>query len=177
MQTKIEAITLIKHLNLTKHVEGGYYSETTKSKIELETTDRKLNNESNTKRSLFTSIYWLLEKQNPILYLAKNTSDLLHYYHGGCSTKLFFVSPEGKLEKHILGMNIEQGERPQILCPGGYWKAGELILTEESQDWAFWGEAVYPGFDYVDLEIGTSKTIETWSTDVQQQMKKYIVPH
>ena len=170
---------LIKELSLIQHVEGGYFFQTTENTRKINTPNRKNNSSTGEKtRSLFTSIYWLLEEKNPYLYLAKNTSDLLHYYHGGCSTKLFFVDPSGNLETHVLGMNVEKGERPQILCPGGYWKAGELILDEKnSEKWAFWGEAVYPGFDYVDLEIGNERTIESWSDEIQQKMKKYLAPH
>ena len=60
------------HLDLTEHIEGGYYRRSYCS-------DKKLN--TNTGQALASSIYYLLTTKRPTGHFHKNTSDILHFYH------------------------------------------------------------------------------------------------
>ena len=108
---------LIEKLNLTKHIEGGYFSETHRSADPISTPDRV-----DASRSVFTSIFYLLTDDRPMNHLHRNKSDIMHYFQAGSAFSYILVTPDGELRRVKLGMDLEAGELPQLLVPGGYWK-------------------------------------------------------
>lgn len=157
---------LIQQLSLEKHIEGGYFVETYRSE-ETVSTDREGN-----KRSILTSIYYLLTDDRPINYLHKNKSDILHYFHLGSPITYITVSPQGKLKKTKLGSNIAQGEVLQLLVPGGYWKTAVL----EEGEFGLLGESVSPGFEYKDMEIAKSESFRSIFPNLVDEVAPYIQP-
>ncbi|XP_070543819.1 uncharacterized protein [Ptychodera flava] len=167
---QLEVKQMIETLQLQPHMEGGYYAETFRSPLKLNTswssTDAVkkssldlANNDSvvtNTcQRNVCTSIVYLLTKQYPICYWHKNRSDIIRYFHGGGSVKVITIDDVGLLQTVRLGGNIEAGDRLQIVTKGGNWEA--LMLVDG--DWALQGEAVAPGFDYLDMKLGTRELL------------------
>ena len=68
---------IIQRLGLIEHVEGGYFAETYRSDIDID-TDR-----AEKKRSILTSIYYMLTSDRPIDHFHCNQSDILHYFQAG----------------------------------------------------------------------------------------------
>ncbi len=155
---------LIEHFSLVEHIEGGYFSETYRSTYSVE-TEREGNN-----RNVLTSIYYLLTDDRPIDHFHKNQSDIMHYFHCGSPITYLILDTSGKLNKVKLGLDIAQGEQPQLLVPGGYWKAAVL----ESGEFGFLGEAVAPGFDYRDMEIATVAKFQEHFPNIWQELVPYI---
>ncbi len=139
---------LIQQLSLQKHSEGGYYSESYRSPITIQTHRIGID------RATMTSIYYLLTDDSPIDVLHLNKSDIIHYFHLGSPITYLVVDPEGILQKFTLGLDLNKGELPQLLIPGDYWKAAVLKKGE----FGLLGEAVAPGFDSRDREFADSKT-------------------
>lgn len=135
----------IDKLGLIKHPEGGWFKEVYRSD-EIITADA-LNDRFSSERSISTSIFFLLEKDEFSAF-HKIKSDELWHFHAGSSLKLFMISPAGKLTEKKLGLNIERKERPQVIVPNGYYFAaksnGEFTLS---------GCTVAPGFDFEDFEM------------------------
>ncbi|MEO0540770.1 MAG: cupin domain-containing protein [Cyanobacteria bacterium P01_A01_bin.105] len=156
--------TIISQLGLVEHVEGGYFAETHRS-AETLTTDRV-----GQSRNVLTSIYYLLTDDRPIDHLHKNQSDILHYFQAGSPITYLLITPEGQLERHVLGLDLAAGEVPQLLVPGGYWKAAVL----ESGEYGLLGEAVAPGFDYRDMEIAIANNIQTSFPDHWEKISPYV---
>ncbi|WP_017325850.1 cupin domain-containing protein [Synechococcus sp. PCC 7336] len=140
---------LIGRLSLVEHIEGGYFVETYRSQQDI-STERTGSN-----RSVMTSIYYLLTDDRPIDCLHKNRSDIMHYFHAGSPITYILLTPDGQFQKVKLGLDLANGEVPQLLVPGGYWKAATL----EAGEFGLIGEAVAPGFDYRDMEVATSEAI------------------
>ena len=155
---------LIQQLSLTKHIEGGYFIETYRSKATLP-TDRV-----DCDRNILTSIYYLLTDDRPIDHLHRNQSDILHYFQAGSPITYFLVSSTGKLEKVKLGLNFAAGEVGQLLVPGGYWKAAVL----ESGEYGLLGESVAPGFDYRDMEIAKPDTFKADFPHLWTELSAYV---
>lgn len=160
---------LIQQLALSEHMEGGYFAETHRSAESL-TTDRVGGT-----RAILTSIYYLLTDDRPVDHFHRNQSDILHYFHAGASITYWLLPPDGNLQKVRLGMNLAQGDVPQLLVPGGYWKAAVL----ESGEFGLLGEAVAPGFDYRDMEIARAEDFRAWFPDIWEELAPYVkaVPH
>ena len=143
--TANEIISLLK---LEAHPrEGGWFRRTYTSHL---TTDTP-----NGKRQLASAIYYLLTTDQPVGYLHRNKSNIVHCYHLGAPIRYSVINSSGKLETTILGPDINQGHVPQLLVPGGLWKATEML----SGDYALITEVVAPGFDYEDNEVATADVI------------------
>ncbi|YAF98396.1 MAG: cupin domain-containing protein [Nodularia sp. CChRGM 3473] len=155
---------LIQKFSLQMHPEGGYYAETYRSDMMIE-TDRE-----GQQRSAMTSIYYLLTDDSPIDYFHLNKSDILHYFHLGSPVTYLLIHPNGTLQKCKLGLDINKGEVPQLLVPGGYWKAGVL----EEGEFGLLGEAVAPGFDFRDMELGQPEYFRQQFPHIWDRVVPYI---
>ena len=151
--------SLIQSLNLTPHIEGGYFTRTYQSPIENDT------------RPLMTSIFYMLTSDRPIGHFHKNKSDIMHYFHLGSPMTYLTISPEGILEKSTLGPDIANGHVLQLLVKGGYWKASAL----EQGEFGLLSEAVAPGFDYKNMSIAKRDDMQKQFPHLWQDIAKYIV--
>lgn len=136
---------LITALELIPHQEGGYFAETYRSHQKL-TTERE-----GQARNLCTSIFYMLTEDRPLGMFHCNQSDVIHYFHEGAPLRYTLVSPEGHVSVHWLGPDVTAGHTLQLIVPGGWWKATELVEGE----YGLLGESVAPGFDYRDNELAT----------------------
>ena len=150
----------MERLSLLEHLEGGYFAENYRSPTSMET------NREGKERAVLTSIYYMLTDDRPIDRFHKNQSDIIHYFHAGSAITYLIVSPQGDLQTAKLGLDINRGEVPQLLVPGGFWKAAVL----ETGEFGLLGEAVAPGFDYRDMEIGKAEKFNFWFPDLWAQL-------
>jgi len=133
----------IQLLNMQKHPEGGYYSETYRSSLELDFAG------FTGKRSLCTSIFFLLTAgQHSALHRIK--SDEIWYHQDGDSIEIIEIDEEGREIITVLGKNLMSGEKLQHVVKAGRWFGARL-----SGDAAFClaGCQVSPGFDFRDFEL------------------------
>ncbi len=154
----------IERLSLVEHVEGGYFAETYRA-IETIPTARE-----GSDRSTMTSIYYLLTDDRPIDHLHQNQSDIVHYFHAGSPITYLLIAPDGTLSRVKLGLDLTQGETPQLCVPGGYWKAAVL----EAGEYGLIGEAVAPGFDYRDMTIAKAAEIKALFPDLWSELTAYV---
>lgn len=143
----------IEALGLEAHPEGGFYKQTYVSEENI--TDIELSGSFDGKRKLYSSIYFLLTDKN-ISHFHRLKSDELWYFHGGNSLTVHVITEAGEYLQHKLGLNIEGGERPQILVP----KNSIFGSTVDSQDsYALVGCMVSPGFEFKDFEMFTQSEL------------------
>lgn len=96
-----------------------------------------------------TSIYFLLEPDSPTMLHRLPGPELFHFY-AGAPAKIHILGPEpGEARHPMLGIGLEEGERPQILVPGGTWQAAETTGS-----WSLVGTTMAPGFHWDRFEIG-----------------------
>ena len=138
-------------LNLSGHVEGGYYRRT------YQADHRELVPTSGGDRYLMTSIYYMLTRQSPIGHFHCNTSDIMHYYHLGDPVRYTLIYPDGKLETVVMGSDVTHGQVLQLMVKGGIWKASELLSNEYG--YGLISEAVSPGFDFADMTLGEKQKL------------------
>lgn len=119
------------------------------------------------RRNALTSIFWVPTSKDPVLMLAKNCSDHVHYYHGGLPFRYFLFDPSSKeFTTIVLGPELHKGHVLQLPVKGGIWKCGKIEIGEEQSsgsssdyDYALIGEAVAPGFDFHDFSWITQEMI------------------
>jgi len=155
---------LIEKLSLAAHIEGGYFSRTYGSDIKADLPSYP------EPRRLLSSIFYMLTDDNPIGYLHKNKSDIIHYFHGGSPLTYVILHPDGHLEKKTLGFDLDKGQQLQLIVRGGCWKASEL----ESGEFGLISEAVAPGFEYEDMELADQETIRNRFPLLWDRIAKYV---
>ncbi len=155
------ATEIIDRLKLERHVEGGWFRETYRSEESVSCSDRV-----GGERSLLTTIHYLLESSEPYAVLHRNRSDIVHFHEGGGVIRYLTLSPEGKLEESFVGPGYDR----QLIVPGGYWKATELV----SGDWGMVGEAVSPGFDYLDMEMDDGIWVRANFPEHEDELKPFF---
>ncbi|MFT6989140.1 MAG: purine nucleoside permease/predicted cupin superfamily sugar epimerase [Paraglaciecola sp.] len=143
----LTAKQLAKALNLEAHVEGGYFRQTFKA------DHRATISTENGDRVTMTSIYYLLTAESPIGHFHMNQSDIMHYFHMGDPITYYMINSDGSLQKTILGPDPTQGHQMQMLVKGGTWKASKTS-TDGKYGYGLIGEAVAPGFEYADMQLG-----------------------
>ena len=144
MQNRVRE--LIDRFNLQAHPEGGFYSEEYRSEISLPTVDRQL----------MTSIYFLLPSEH-VSNFHRIKSDELWFFHEGSPLTVHTLDENGHTE-HLVGLDIENGQRPQLLV-----KADTIFgsTVNEARSYSFVSCVVAPGFDFRDFELFTSKELLT----------------
>lgn len=129
---------LVKELDLIPHPEGGFYRETYRSEETIK----------GGKRSLMTSIYFLLTSEN-VSHFHRIKSDELWYYHGGSPLVVHILDAAGH-HQHIVGNDPEKGYLPQFLVPKNTI-FGSTVLEKNS--YSLVSCVVAPGFDFADFEL------------------------
>ncbi|HEX9026147.1 MAG TPA: cupin domain-containing protein [Clostridium sp.] len=136
----------VKNLEMIEHPEGGFYKEIFASAENI--SDRDLNVEFEGSRILWTSIYFLL-RDGEVSNFHRLKSDEMWYYHSGSPLTIYMISPEGELTSEQLGLNIEKGEKPQVLVPKNYIFGSAM----NNEGYALVGCMVSPGFEFKDFEL------------------------
>lgn len=136
----------IKNLDMIPHQEGGFFKESFVSNENISV--KNSNSDIDELRKLWTSIYFLL-RDDEISSFHRLKSDEMWYYHSGSPLTIYMISPEGELITKELGLNIENGEKPQILVPKNYIFGSAM----NNEGYALVGCMVSPGFEFKDFEL------------------------
>lgn len=136
---------IIRILDLQPHPEGGAFRETYRSDVRSRIAED---------RCVCTAIYFLVRERQRTEWHRVKHDEIYHFYKGGPLT-LSLISPEGKLEKKLLGNDLTNGERPQVLIPGGWWQSAEA-----ADRWTLIGCTVSPGFDFSDFELSNARKLK-----------------
>jgi predicted cupin superfamily sugar epimerase len=136
----------VKKLNMIAHPEGGFYKEIYTSEENITAKELKVDFEGS--RILWTSIYFLL-RDGEVSNFHRLKSDEMWYYHSGSPLTIYMISPEGELITEQLGLNIENGEKPQVLVPKDYIFGSAM----NNEGYALVGCMVSPGFEFRDFEL------------------------
>ncbi|MEU6387757.1 cupin domain-containing protein [Streptomyces sp. NPDC046939] len=132
-------------LGLEPHGEGGWFRRIYSAPGETATAHGP--------RPSATSIYYLLDEEQPSGLLHRNRSDILHFLIDGGPLEYVTVDAAGALTRTVLGAD---GER-FLLVPGGWWKASHLVGGARH---GLVAEVVTPGFDYADHEFATPAVLD-----------------
>jgi len=140
---------IISGLNLQPHPEGGFFRESYRSNgfIHPKGFDENYIGE----RNYATAIYFLLTCEVFSAFHRILQDEIWHFYDGS-PLALHIISPEGEYSQTIIGKEIDRGEFPQFVVPGGSW-FGATVIREN--DFSLLGCTVSPGFDFRDFELAS----------------------
>lgn len=136
----------IEKLNLLPHPEGGFYRETYRAAESI--SRHALPQRFNGERQHATAIYFLLRVHDRS-HFHRIQSDELWHYHAGDVLSIFVLDESGVTELK-LGTDIDSGESPQVVVPGGKWFGA---VVKNPGHYTLSSCTVSPGFDFEDFEI------------------------
>ncbi|MBX7152320.1 cupin domain-containing protein [bacterium] len=151
----LTAEAIIRELNLQSHPEGGSFRETYRSSVEAKTTNV---------RSVCTAIYFLLREGQRSEWHRVKHDEIYHFYYGA-PLELMMISPRGEFTRSIFGVNLENGERPQIIIPGNFWQSARSLGA-----FTLYGCTVSPGFDFQDFEMSDAIQLKKIFPGLSEQL-------
>lgn len=146
MMSQKNAQDYITKLGLLPHPEGGFYKSTFTSEAVIANKEYIGDDKE---RKLYTSIYFLLRSED-ISHLHRLKSDELWYYHGGSPLTVHMIHENGEYEAVKLGLNLDEGEVPQILVRRNTIFGSSV---QEENTFSLVGCMVAPGFEFADFEL------------------------
>ena len=142
-----EIRNIVAKLDMKPHPEGGFYKETYRSDGVI--PKDALGHRFSGARNYCTGIYFLLTSENFSAFHRIQQDEMWHFY-GGSSLYVHVINANGLYQRHSVGMNLDEGETPQLVVPAGCWFASSV---KEKDDYSFVGCTVSPGFDFEDFEL------------------------
>ena len=148
---------LILKLGLQPHPERGYYRETYRATAAVQLERQVSRPGTSHTRAASTAIYFLITANEPATFLHRLVSDeVFHLYDGG-PLEILRLFPDGTWDVAVLGMDLDAGERPQIVIPAGTWFGTELGAGASH---CLVGCTVAPGFEFADFELAQGPELE-----------------
>jgi predicted cupin superfamily sugar epimerase len=142
--------SLISALNLTQHIEGGYFAEIDRAPLLIpnpfpSTTSNTSTSESlpplsgsSGQRNISTAIFYLLTPVSPQGHFHRNAGRTVHTLIQGRGVYvLIHADEEGRekrVESFVVGKDVEQGERMCWIVEGGKYKASFLLPSGEDEE-------------------------------------------
>jgi hypothetical protein len=143
----LEREEIILKLGLQPHPEGGYFRETYRSEGSI--IEESLDEQYAGSRNYSTCIYFLLTSERFSAFHRIKQDEIWHFYFGS-PIRLHIISEAGLHSEHVIGIDLERGEVPQLVVPGGCWFAAEVF---EEDSYSLVGCTVSPGFSFEDFEM------------------------
>ena len=83
-------------------------------------------------------------------------SDEIWLFHQGETIVIYEIDEKGELITHLLGINFENGETPQIVIPKGNWFAAQI---ESKSGYSLVSCIVAPGFEFEDFILAEKQDL------------------
>ncbi len=143
----------IRQLQLSKHIEGGWYSEVYKSAVTVE--NEIMPGVFYGDRSVCTHIYFLLQQNDFSAFHRIGSDELWHFYEGD-KLIVYELDSAGQLTEHKLGKDPANGFFPFCVIKKGNWFGAKVA---DGGNYSLVGCTVSPGFDFADFELARAEQL------------------
>lgn len=137
---------LVRYYDLKPHPEGGYYKETFRSDIMVQTQEGQ--------RSSGTAIVYLLSGSD-VSHFHKIDADEIWHFHQGGPLAIHSLKSDGTTTVDILAI-----KNPQIVIKAGVWFGATLV---DPNSYCLAGCTVSPAFSFEGFELAKrSDLLSQW---------------
>lgn len=137
----------IAKLGMTRHIEGGAFKEHYRAPLRLPRS--ALSPAHQGERNASTAIYFLLRHGEFSAFHLLASDEVLHFYDGE-PMHVYEIDAAGAMQVHVLGRDLDGGQRFSAVVPGGSWFA---LRCEVPGGFSLIGCTVAPGFDFEDFTL------------------------
>jgi uncharacterized protein len=127
---------IVRTLGLEPHPEGGAFTETWRG-----------GESSRPGRAAGSAILFLLRAGEVSRWHRVDAAEIWHF-HAGSPLELRIEAPGEPAVGHVLGIDVERRQRPQIVVPEGAWQSARSL-----GEWTLVGCTVSPAFDWDGFEL------------------------
>jgi predicted cupin superfamily sugar epimerase len=147
----LTAAQLIEYLQLEPlTLEGGHFRQTYVASERIPAM--ALPDRYGAPRSFGTAIYYLLTAEaDSFSALHRLKTDEIYHFYCGDPVEMLLLHPDGWGEGMVLGPDILNAQRVQLLVPRDTWQGSRLI---HGGSYALMGTTMAPGFDLADWTEG-----------------------
>ncbi|GLQ20323.1 cupin domain-containing protein [Algimonas porphyrae] len=150
-----DAQDLIESLALQPHPEGGFYRETYRAELTVNTPMGL--------RPVGTSIFYLLSGKD-VSRFHRIDADEIWFHHRGGPLIIYSLDADGSIRSERLTTS-----HPQILIKAGVWFGAAL---EQPDDYCLVGCTVMPGFEFAGFELADSDQLLAGWPDAEDWIER-----
>jgi predicted cupin superfamily sugar epimerase len=121
-------------------------------------------------RPLGSALYFLVTSDAPVRPHRIRNDQLYHYYLGD-PLEVFLLHSQKPAERVIVGPDIGNGHRIQLLIPGNTFHTARLLGDGE---WFLGGSTEWPGVVPDDVEIGDIDRLAAEHPNVAEQIRSIV---
>jgi uncharacterized protein len=171
--SEISAEEIIHLLHLEPlPVEGGYFDQYYRSSEYIPAA--ALPERYGHDKLMGTGIYFL-RTTDPDSFSALHflPTDEIHHFYLGDPVETLLLYADGHGEVVVLGQDIRQGQKLQMVVPAGVWQGGRLAPGGR---WALIGATMAPGFDEQDYQGGSREDLIGRYPQFKERIKQLTRP-
>jgi predicted cupin superfamily sugar epimerase len=105
------------------------------------------------RRGSGTAIYYLLSAGEVSRWHRVDAVEIWHHYAGDPLELRIAERAGDKITTHILGCDLANGERPQIIVPKDAWQTARIPALRVRAGWSLAGCTVSPAFEFSGFEL------------------------
>lgn len=102
-----------------------------------------------------SAIYFLIREGDFSAMHRLTGSEIWHFY-AGAPAQMLMLFPDGEVREPILGHDLANSQRPQIVVPPGVWQG-----ASSTGAWSLLGTTMAPPYGDDGFELGTIDALET----------------
>ena len=126
-------------------LEGGMWAQTLKDKNS-------------------TAIYYLLSKNNFSAMHKLEATEIYHYY-AGAPAQMLLLNSAGKTEELVLGLDLDSGQRPQVIVEPGVWQG-----SKTTGEWTLLGTTMAPPYSQEMFQLADREELLKGWPDIRQKI-------
>ena len=123
-------------------------------------------------RPLGSALYFMVTPGAPVR-LHRIRNDQLYHYYLGDPLEVFMLHGNGTTERVIVGPDLRNGQRVQLLIPGNTFHTARLIGRRQ---WFLGASTEWPGVEPADVELGKMEELAAKYPSVAEQIRTYPLP-
>ena len=155
MADDLTAEELVRLLQLEPNATCGFVRVTFLSKHHL--SKGTLSAPFEEGRPLGSALYFLVTPDAPVR-LHRIRNDQLYHYYLGDPLETILLHGDGTIERIIVGPDLRQGHRVQLLIPGNTFHTARLLGRRR---WFLGASTEWPGVIPADVELGNLEELAT----------------
>lgn len=112
-----------------------------------------------------TAIYFLV-REGDFSALHRLTGPEIYHFYAGAPLQMLLLYSGGRVERPVLGSDLEAGQRPAIAVEPGVWQG-----SRTTGEWSLVGATMAPGFEAEMFELGDPNELMVAYPDAAEDIR------